>query len=310
MRTYRAYKFLMGSAFELLVVHNNEKLAHGFLNMGIAEIQRIEALLSTFAPSSETSYINNNAGKAVQVSVETFQLINRCMQLSRLTQGAFDVTTPPLKSLYNFKGKYFNFPSEKRIKETLQLVGYDKVKLLPDQNICLQKKGMKLSFAAIGKGYAADCVKKLWKSNGLKNGLINASGDISVLGKKENGQAWSVGIANPNEKEKIAMYMNIEKGAIATSGNYEQFFEYNGKKYSHNINPKTGKPLDDITSATIIGESAEMCDALATAVSVLGSDVGSHLIEQLPHLHCIIMDQKETVYCSNDLKVKHEEACE
>jgi thiamine biosynthesis lipoprotein len=162
---------------------------------------------------------------------------------------------------------------------------------------------MHISFAAIGKGYAADCVMKLWKQRGIKSGVINASGDLTLWGKRANGSNWKVGIASPDNKDEIILWIPVEEGSVATSGDYEQFFVHDGIRYSHNINPITCKPLTGIKSVSVVSSSAELCDALCTAVYVMGVEVGLHFINQLPKTHCLIIDDANKIHHSKNLNV-------
>lgn len=297
---------LMGSAFEIIVVDEDKTFATRNITLAIEEIKRIEYLLTEFSETSITALLNKNAGiMPIQVPKEFFQLVQRAQQISELTQGAFDLTVAPLKKLYNFKQQDFEFPSSKIIKNTLQKVGFKHIQLLPNNNIYLTKKGMRISFAAIGKGYAADCVRKLWQTNKVKSAAINASGDLAVFGTHAKGNSWKIGIPNPENKNEIILSIPLHEGAVATSGDYEQYFMKNDIRYAHTIHPKTGMPVKDIKSVSIFHQSAELCDALATAVFVMGTEIGLHFIEQLPNTHAIIIDAKNNVILSNRIQLQN-----
>jgi len=164
---------------------------------------------------------------------------------------------------------------------------------------------MKIGFGAIGKGYAADKAKKLLQIQGVKAGLINASGDLNCWGKQPNGVSWKVGITNPLNKNKIYSWFDIDNQAVVTSGNYEKFIQFNGKKYSHIINPKTGYPANGIVSATVFAPKAELADALATSIFVMGTSVGIDMINQLKGVDCIIIDDKNKVHASKGIQLKN-----
>lgn len=298
----------MGSGFELKIVCENEVKAKHFLETGISEIERIEHLISEFKSTALTSVINQNAGsQAVQVSWEVFSLIQRSLRLSSLTQGAFDISAGPLKKLYHFKNENFAFPSKKVIQKTLAAVGWQKIKLDPETlSVFLTQKNMHISFAAIGKGYAADQVKKLWLKNGVTSGVINASGDLTAFGNRPDGSSWNVGIANPDKKSEMLFYVPLKNASVATSGDYEQYFLHDGIRYSHNINPITGLPLKGIKSVSIFSPSAELSDALATAVYVMGAETGLHFINQIPNTHAIIVDEKNEISFSKKLDLVNE----
>jgi len=292
----------MGSAFELVIFDEDPSAAEQHLQSGIDEIERIERLLSEFDPQSVTSQVNRNAGKkGVHVPDEVYRLILRCLNISKLTQGAFDITTGPLKNLYDFKKKEMGFPTGKTLMKILERIGSDLVHTGKDQTVYLTRNGMSVSFASIGKGYAADCVKKIWESTGVRSGVINASGDLCVVGSKPDGSDWKVGIPDPENPDKTLLNINVSEGAVATSGDYENFFIHGGKRYSHTLNPSTGLPVSGIKSVTIKGPGAELCDALATAVTVMGIEAGFHLLNQLPGVHGLIIDDHNQIHSSKNI---------
>jgi thiamine biosynthesis lipoprotein len=304
MKEFVAKAKLMGSAFQLAVVDDCEKKAQDLLEMGIAEIKRIECLLSEFLPSSETSHLNKKASDhPVQIDQECFDLIQRCLAISALTKGDFDITVGPLKDLYQFKNKAFEMPSTALIRESLSAVGYQKLALNTDTaSVRYQNMQMKISFSAIGKGYASDKVKKLWLQNGVTSGYINASGDLNAFGQKPDGSPWKIAIANPDNKNEIVLYVPLHNASVATSGDSEQHFLYQGNRYSHNLDPHTGMPLTGIKSVTVFSPSAELSDALATAVYVKGVKNGIGFVDQMPQTHCIIIDDHNRISFSKNLK--------
>ena len=294
---------LMGSDFELIVCAASEQDGQRLLDIGVQEIKRLEALLTEFNDVSETGRINANAGsQSVTVSSEVFQLIQRCLHLSRLTQGAFDITAGMLKALYPFKQPSLQLPQEAVILEALTRTGYHHILLGPDNEVMLKERGCRIGFGAIGKGYAADSVKRLWQHLGVTSGVVNASGDLTAWGLQPDGQPWKVGIANPANPDNILLWLPVDNASVATSGNYEQYFEVAGTRYSHNIDPRTGKPARWLQSVTIVSPSAELSDALATAVTVMGISVGLDLVDQIPHVHALIIDEHNQVHTSKKIK--------
>lgn len=208
-----------------------------------------------------------------------------------------------MKRLYNFKHERVQLPDRKTILQTQQAVGYKKIELLSDHKVLLRQKGMRIGFGAIGKGFAADKVKTLWQAQGMTSGVINASGDLTVWGNQPDSSPWKVGIADPDDKENILLWLPVENASVATSGNYEQYFDLNGIRYSHNIDPRTGMPARFIKSVTIVSPSAELSDALATAVTIMGKEVGIDFINQLPNVHCIIIDANNKISYSKNIKI-------
>ena len=300
---YRRQAKLMGSAFEFVLI-TDEDAGEELLNVAIGEVKRIEYLLTEFSDTSQTALINQCSGiRPVSVDREVYDIIRRSKEISAITQGAFDITTGLLKKLYNFKGQQLNVPDEIKLSEALKHVGYKNISLLDGHRVYLTKPGMHIGFGAIGKGYAADKVKELLVKRGVTSGVISASGDLTAWGSRLDGKPWKVGIANPNDPDKTIAWIPIKNSSVATSGDYEQYFELDGVRYSHSIDPKTGKPVSGIKSVTVVSPNAELSDALATAVTIMGKEVGMHFIEQLPSTHCLIVTDKNEILTSKHLTI-------
>jgi len=296
----------MGSRFDITVVAPDSIEAHSFIDLAVAEITRIEKLISSWDPNSQTSEINRNAGiKAVKVDRELFDLIDRSLGISKLTDGAFDISYASMDKIWKFDGSMTKMPTEDEIKSSVSKIGYKNI-LLDKENstVFLVNIGMKIGFGAIGKGYAADKAKKLLMSKGVVAGIINASGDMNTWGKQTNGEPWKVAITNPLDKNKAFALLPITNGAVVTSGNYEKFVVFNGVRYSHIIDPRTGYPATGIISATVFAPKAEMADALATSIFVMGMEIGLNRINQIPNVECIIIDEKGQIITSNNITIE------
>jgi thiamine biosynthesis lipoprotein len=295
---------LMGNRFQLSVVGENEEWANRCIDAGVNEIQRIERLLTTYNEQSETARINRFAGiEPVAVSEETFLIIERSIRISRVTQGAFDITYGSVdKRLWNFDTGLKVLPDKETAKKMARLINYRNI-LLDKENmtVMLKEKGMRIGFGGIGKGYAAERAKCVMKEMGVESGIVNASGDMTTWGLQPNGQPWTIGIVDPNAKGKIFSYMNITDMAVATSGNYEKYILINGKKYSHTINPKTGLPIRGIKSVTIISRNAEIADAMATPVMIMGIGPGLHMINQIKDIEAIVVDDNDKIFTSQNI---------
>ncbi|WP_282161284.1 FAD:protein FMN transferase [Ulvibacterium marinum] len=294
---------LMGSRFDITVVAATEELGYINIEEAAAEITRIEKMISSWNPESETSLINKNAGiKPVKVSLELFKLIERAKQISEITDGAFDISYASMDLIWKFDGSMKYLPTETEIKNSIAKVGYKKIILNSDeQTVFLRQRGMKISFGAIGKGYAADKAKELLVSKQVIAGIINAAGDLTTWGTKASGEKWLIGIANPLSKDKIFSWLPIVESSVATSGNYEKYVLFKGKKYTHIIDPRTGWPSSGVNSVSIFSKSAELCDALATAVFIMGKDAGLALINQLGGTEVILVDDNNKIYKSNGI---------
>ena len=295
----------MGSRFDITVVASTELEGDKYIDLAVQEITRIEKLISSWDSKSQTSEVNNNAGiKAVKVDRELYDLVKRAIRISQLTDGAFDITYASMDKIWKYDGSMKEMPSQDEISSSISTVGYHNLVLNDiDHSIFLKLKGMKMGFGGIGKGYAADMAKKLLQSRGVIAGIINASGDMNTWGKQINGEEWKVAITNPLDKNKAFALLPITDGAVVTSGNYEKFVNFNGKRYSHIIDPRTGYPSTGIISATVFAPKAELADALATSVFVMGKEVGLNRINQLPQIECIIIDEQGNIFTSNNIKI-------
>ncbi|SCY22206.1 thiamine biosynthesis lipoprotein [Flavobacterium caeni] len=298
---------LMGNNFTITVVAQNNVVGKQNIEMAITEIRRIEELFTTFKPNSQTNLINDNAGiKPVQVCPEVFDLIERSIAISKITQGAFDITYGSIdKTLWNFDQKMKKLPDAETARKMVHLINYKNIVLDKEKSsVFLKQKGMRIGFGGIGKGYAAEMAKSVLIKNGITSGIINASGDLSAWGSQPNGKQWTIGIANPDFPQAAFSYLEISNKAVATSGNYEKYIKIDGKKYSHTIDPKTGLPITGIKSVTVISENAEFADAMATPIAVMGISAGLFLIDQIPDLHCIIIDDDNNIYTSKKINLK------
>lgn len=302
---YRQEMKLNGNRFEITVTGSSEAWANNRIAAGADEIKRIEKLLTTFNEESETNLINRHAGVApVKVSEEVFSLIERSIRISAITQGAFDITYGSIdKRLWNFDQRMTALPPMKKAQKMVRLINYKNIILDKTAGtVFLKEKGMRIGFGGIGKGYAAEMAKQVMQRQGVESGIVNASGDLTTWGLQPDGTPWTVGIVHPDYKEYPFSYMNISDMAVATSGNYEKFVQINGKKYSHTINPRTGLPVTGIKSVTIISPNAEICDAMATPVTIMGVSAGLDLINQLHQVECVIIDDDNHIYTSKNIR--------
>ena len=296
---------LMGSRFEITAVHQNDTIAWNAIKTCIAEISRIEHLISAWDTLSQTHQINQNAGiRAVNVDQELFDLIQRSLKISKLTQGAFDISFAAIDKIWKFDGSVQPMPSQQDIKSSVGLINYQNILLNPEQkSVFLKEKGMKISFGAIGKGYAANRGKKIMQSLGVQNGLVNAGGDLIAWGKNARQEPWKIGITDPNDTHKMLSWLNIENMAVVTSGDYEKFVMIDGIRYAHIIDPRNGYPIQGLKSVTILCPDAELADALATSIFVLGEKQGLDLINQLKGIECLMINDQDKIKVSNGMKV-------
>ena len=307
MKEFRKSQKLMGNMFEITVVDERDSLAFEHIETAVLEIQRIENLLTTYKDNSQTHIINQNAGiRPIKVDSEVFELIERSLRISHITDGYFDISYGGIdKSFWNFNRDMKQLPDPELVKKHLKLVNYKNI-ILDQENhtVFLKEKGMRIGFGGIGKGYAAEMAKRVLQEIGVVSGVVNASGDLTTWGTQADGKPWTIGIADPDNAALPFSYMNITNTSVATSGNYEKFVMIDGKKYSHTINPKTGMPVSGIKSVTIICPNAEIADAMATPVGIMGIDAALNMVNQINHLECIIIDDFNKIYSSQNINLK------
>ena len=298
--------FMLGSPFEMTVVAKDTVQGNQYINQAIDEVKRIENLISDWIPTTQISKVNQNAGIApVKVDKEVFELIERAIKISKLTNGAFDISFASMDKIWKFDGSMKEMPTQEAIKNSVTKVGYQNIILNEKEStIFLKNKGMKLGLGGIGQGYIADKVKALLIENGCKSGIVNVSGDIFAWGKQPDEKPWTVAIVNPMNKNKVFATFPLEDSAVETSGSYEKFVTFNGKRYSHIIDPRTGYPASGIVSVSVFAKTTELADALATGIFVLGIDVGLDLVNQINGIECIIVDDKGVVHTSKNIDLK------
>ena len=255
------------------------------------EIKRIEGLLSKYQPESEISRLNKSG--RIEAAAETFYIISRAKQFWQDSNGAFDVTVGPLMDLWGFGSKTYALPAKNHIQAALKLIGSDKI-ILNRQNymIQLETRGVKLDLGAIAKGYAVDCAVNKLRAAGITSCLINAGGDIYCLGDKF-GRPWRVAIRNPS-KRAFKRYLQLADKAVTTSGDYEQYFIRDNRRYSHIFDPRTGYPADSgVISVSVIADDCLTADTLATAIFVLGKEKSKALLNKFPTATAHIYEEKE-----------------
>jgi thiamine biosynthesis lipoprotein len=273
-RLYSANRLLMGTFWEVTSTHKEAG------EIVFSEAKRIENLLSKYIKESEISRLNR-AGK-LKVSPDTFYIIKKSKEFWQQSNGAFDITAAVLVELWGFNNHEYRIPDQASIKRSLKLVGSDKIILHEKDNVVEFKlSGMKIDLGGIAKGFALDCAVARLKENKIDNCLINAGGQVYALGTRPEGK-WRVAVLKPR-KHEFSKIIELNNRSISTSGDYEQFFLKDGKRYCHIINPKTGYPVDSgIFSVTVIDNSALTADALSTAAFILGKEEVEMLKKKFP----------------------------
>lgn len=301
---YRKSKPLMDTFVTITVVSDSEAKAGKAIEDAFSEIERFGDLINFFSDSSEVSLINRNAGtRAVKVSQDTLNVIQKAVSVSEQSGGAFDVTIGPVMSLWDFHKKVK--PDEIKIKKKLSLVNYKKMIIDSDSaTVFLKDKGMLLDLGGIAKGYAADLAVKNLRQSGIQAGIVAVAGDIKTFGLKPDGKAWKVGIKNPrqkNESDEIIATINLDGSAISTSGDYERFFMVDGKRYHHLLDPKTGHPVDTFQGVSIITNESVFADAFSTAVFILGKEKGLKMLKE-KGMEAVIIENNGEITATPGLK--------
>jgi len=298
-KRFEESKFLMGTIVEITAV-GDERDCQQAMKLAFDEIRRIDSLMNVHAEDSEISRINASAGKsAVEVGSDTLTVINQSLRFADLTDGALDITVVPLMDLWGFGGESTRVPLDDELKEKLSLVDYKKVHVDKDRSTVELPSGMRIDVSGIAKGYAVDRAIQVLKDAGIRNAMVNAGGDIYALGSPSKKKLWRIGIRHPRDNSDLLGILQLEDKAVATSGDYENFFEVDGKRYCHIIDTRTGRPVEGIMSVTIVADNTMEADALATAVFPLGPDDGMKLIESLEGVDGLIMTGKN----EDDMKI-------
>jgi len=297
-------KPLMGTIVTITVKSNNPN-AQQAITLAFDEISRIEKLMSPYKEESDVYKINNGvANTGIKISDETFALIEMSQELSEKSQGAFDITFVPLGTLYNYKNSNFVPPSSDDIKKVKHLINYENLILDNEKHEVVKKyDDVKIGLGAIAKGYAITQAVSVLRKNGIKSAIVESGGDLQVIGTN-SGRAWNTGLMHPRKNE-ILMSVSLKNNeSIATSGDYERYVEYNGRRYHHILNPQTGEPAETFASVSVITNDAALADAYSTAIFVMGLDNALKFLKTENNVSAIMIDLDMNIYISKKIKRK------
>jgi len=291
---------IMGTSVRVELWHADPRQGAEVLEAVMSEMQRIDALMSTYKEDSEISAVNRDAARGpVAVSDELAGLVARSLDLSRLTGGAFDVTYASVGYLYDFRAR--QRPRAGQIEEALAAIDYRFVVVdLDNSTISFQREGVRIDLGGIAKGYAVERGAAILRDNGIEHGIVTAGGDSRIVGDRR-GKPWIVGVRHPRDKQRVVTRMPLRDEAISTSGDYERYFEEDGVRYHHIIEPATGRSAGAVYSVTVIGPDATMTDGLSTSVFVLGVAEGLALVEKLPDYEGVIVDKNGAMHYTSGL---------
>ncbi|MFN0054828.1 MAG: FAD:protein FMN transferase [Planctomycetales bacterium] len=289
---YEFRQMQMGMPFKIVVYAVDEDSANGAARAAYARIRQLNGIMSDYDADSELMRLCRTAGRGerVPVSPELLAVLSRAQTLSRHSDGAFDVTVGPLVRLWRQARKSGQFPSPEAVEEARGAVGYRQIALdEPAGTVELKHTGMRLDLGGIAAGYAVDEALRVLKQQGIHSALIDASGDIGVSDPPPGQAGWRIGIAPLEPEADPSRYLLLKNAAVTTSGDAYQFIEFEGRRYSHIVDPRTGLGLTERSSVTVIAPDCTTADSYATAVSVLGPDKGLKLIEATPHAAALIV---------------------
>ena len=300
---------MMGTEVSVHVWHENAEEGMSVVEEIFAEVARIDGLMSTYIEGSEISEINRSAADGpVAAGDELINLILRSLDISVLTHGAFDITYESIGQYYDFRER--RRPDAATIQEGLERIDYRLVEVdRLEGTVRFLEPGVRINLGGIAKGYVVERAVNLLRSRGIRHAIVTAGGDSRLLGDRR-GQPFMVGIRDPRNEGEVALTMPLEDEAISTSGDYERYFEENGTRYHHIIQPTTGEPAGGVRSATIVGPDAVLTDALSTSVFVLGVDRGLRLIATLPDYEGIVIDAEGRLFYSDGLQPPQPEPVE
>lgn len=292
---------LMGTRVSVELWHDDDARGRELVAEVMEEYRRIDREMSTYKPDSEISAVNAHAAEGpMAISAELYSMIERSLELSVASHGAFDITYDSVGYLYDFRAH--KRPTEGEIGEHLAAVDYRHVILDPKaRTVRFGVPGVRINLGGIAKGYTVERGAELLRKQGVQHALLNAGGDTRVIGDRR-GQPWIVGIRHPRQEDEVVTRLPIVDEAISTAGDYERFFEENGRRYHHIINPSTGRPTEGILTVTVIGPDGTLTDGLDTAIFVLGVEEGLELIKSYPEYETIIVDASGKVFYSSGLE--------
>jgi len=297
------YRLVMGTFAHLKVIAKDRDTAKRCVDNAFAELQKVDDLMSDYKSESQISRVNRDAfEKPIKVEESTFHVLQKSVEFSRLSGGAFDITIAPLAELWRAAAESNSIPTEAELAGARSKVGYEKLVLDANElTVRFAVEGMKLDLGGIAKGYAIDRAIEAMRAGGAIGGMVDVGGDIRCFGLPPKGKkTWRIGLQNPAETDsdeetlaggadQVLMVLAFNDAAVATSGGYRRFVLIEGKKHSHIINRETATSAEALSSVTIISKNALAADALATSVSVMGPEKGLALIEKIPDTEAILI---------------------
>lgn len=297
----------MGTAIRVELWADDEATGEAAIAAVMAEMHRIDRAMSPYKPESELSRINREAAeRPVPISQEMFDILSRSIEFSKISGGAFDITFSSVGYLYDYR-RHIK-PTDKDIEQALPGIDYRHIQLdARKRTVRFARPGVRIDLGGIGKGHAVDNGIALLKKRGITQAIVTAGGDSRVLGDR-GGRPWMVGIRDPRRKDNMVAVIPLINSAISTSGDYERYFEVDGERYHHILNPKTGRSATGVHSVSVIGPDATTTDGLTKPVFILGPEKGLRLIESIPGIDAVIIDADGKMFYSSGLQGRKQES--
>lgn len=293
----------MGTVVSITAVASNKDAAQAAVQAGFQEIKRLEQLLSTWRPDSDLSRVNSAAGeRPVRVSEETFELVARSLEIAQMTEGGFNIAVGPAVEAWSVTERQ-QIPSPRDLEQLQPLVDWRVIQLdAGERTIFLPRRGMRIDVGGIGKGYAADRAANVMKQVGGFGGVVALSGDIKTFGNLPEQGGFPVGVRHPRREGSLLATITLKNEAISTAGDYERYFERDGVRYHHILDPVTLQPARECQSVTVVASDGTTADGLDTGLFVMGRERAMELIERLPGVGAIIVDRDGKVWVSSRLR--------
>lgn len=304
LEAYQSEDFAMGTVISQKVYGPSGQAA---IDETVEKINQLEELLTFNAPEGDINKLNQNAGnKKVELDPETIKIIKKAQEISELSNGAFDITIGPLVRLWGIGTKDAYIPTKEEIERILPLINYKDIDL-EDSSAGLKKAGQMVDLGGIAKGYAGDIAIEIYKKHGIQSGFISLGGNVVTLGNKPDGSQWTVAIRNPRpsgqQGTEIVGVIKVTDKSVVTSGDDQRYFEKDGKRYHHILDPKTGYPAQsNLMSVTLITDSSMDADALSTPVFILGLEKGKELLRQYGGVEAVFITLDKKIYVTDGLK--------
>ncbi len=301
-KTVQKTEAIMGTDVTITVVARTVKEGAAAIDAGMAELRRLDAMMSLYKNDSEITRVNLAAGKhPVKVSPEMIEVVDDASVVSKLSGGVFDISIGPLVVLWQMRLKEGKIPTDGEITRIRPLVNYRNIEVdRKASTIFLKKRGMILDLGGM-KGYTADRAADVIRKRGITNAIIAVAGDIWVMGHREDGKPWHIGVQHPRELDKTLAVLDLSDKYISTSGDYERYVMRGNKRYHHIIDPRTGKPSKGVISATLIGNKGALIDPLTKAPFILGPEKGLQIVKSVG-AEAIIVDENGKVYTTDGIR--------